>query len=509
MIEYPLLVASPLNWHEARNLHIYPSPNSSFLPVTYYGVPRPRSKMNPPTQEESAILFQAENAILLDIPHSIALAQGWPAPREPGSRTNHSPRKIPKLLSCTPMKESFPSTEPKKPAALARVLESIPVSERRFAELIVPLVRDALKTISAGFPSERRWCFPRAVPNEDAGSQSWNEGPRKRRREDVNESTFQRSAPGDPVDILSQEPPMILSTSSVNRFAALSDLTVVKNPSPETAIIRAGASTGSEYIIPPMSSFILGTLPLFQTKLHHRLSTPNYPIPGLSTHQKFNLILMDPPWPNRSVRRSGHYQTHHYSEMDALTTGLRDILRAHLLGTTYQVHSTSESPFQSQQSIAAIWITNAEKSRRAAYEALIGAGLCIREEWVWVKTTWNGEPISALDGLWRKPYEILVIGTKDDGPDLEIEAPLMSEDDLMRLSEAVTRRRVIAAVPDLHSRKPNLKAVFEEVFFTDSGELCSYSALEVFARNLTAGWSGVGNEVLRFNARECWVESDV
>ncbi|KAJ5545169.1 hypothetical protein N7461_007473 [Penicillium sp. DV-2018c] len=502
--------------------------------------------MNPSTQEESAVLFQAENIILLDIPHSIALAQEDRAapPQESGPRTNTiPPRKIPKLLSCTPIKEPFPSTEPKKPAALARVLESIPVSERRFhAELILPLVRDALETIRAGFPRGRRWCLPRAVPSEDVGSQSLNEGhPRKRRREDnMKESIIsQQSAPDDhpSQDEPEPEPPTILSTTSLNQFPALSDLKIVTNPWPDSAIIRTGcrsqppgstsSSTSSEYIIPPNSSFILNTLPLFQTKTKttpnqgHPSTDPNYdyPIPGLPTHQKFNLILMDPPWPNRSVRRSGHYQTHHYSEMEMLTTGLKDILRAHLLLDSNQRDSdqgdsasAAPAPMHSEKSIAAIWITNAEKSRRAAYEALVGAGLRIREEWVWVKTTWDGEPISALDGLWRKPYEILVIGTRggnysDLEMGMEMDATLLKgEDDLMRLSEAITTRRVIAAVPDLHSRKPNLKAIFEEVFFTSDGQLCSYSALEVFARNLTAGWWGFGDEVLRFNKRECWTE---
>jgi N6-adenosine-specific RNA methylase IME4 len=465
--------------------------------------------MNPPTQE-SAVLFQAENIFLLDIPHSIALAQEGPAPPigESGSGSiNSSHRKIPKLRSCAPLKEYFPSTEPKKPAALARVLESIPVSERRFhAELILPLVRDALEIIRAGFPSQRRWCFSRALPGEDVGIPLLSEGPRKRRRGDGDESTFRQSASDD-----QNEPPIILSTTSPNEFESLLDLKVVKNPSQDTAIIRTGGcETGShpsEYIIPPESSFVLGTLPLFQTEVDRSSTSKNYPIPGLPKHQKFNLILMDPPWPNRSVRRSGHYQTHHYSEMEVLTQGLRDILRAHSHPEPKQRLGASELQIQSEQSIAAIWITNAEKSRRAAYEALTGSGFRIHEEWVWIKTTWDGEPISALDGLWRKPYEILVVGIKDGVQGNA--SPLTLGDDLTRLSEAVTTRRVIAAVPDLHSRKPNLKAIFEEVFFTSSGCVRSYSALEVFARNLTAGWWGVGNEVLRFNARECWVDPDI
>ncbi|CAI7612755.1 unnamed protein product [Penicillium glandicola] len=463
------------------------------------------------TQEESAILFQDKNIYLLDIPHSIALAQqGRPTPHhsppESSSGTEKSTHKTLNLISCSPIKEPFPSTEPKKPAALARVLDTIPISERRFhSELILPLVRDALETIKAGF-SHDRWCEARAVPSESHDIRALNQHPQKRRR--GNDYTCFESTAEDQVST-KNEPPMILSTTSPNNFEALSDLAIVKNPSPDPAIIKVGSwhdetNCPCEYIVPPESSFVLCTLPLFQSEVD-RPSTCNYPIPGLPEHQKFNLILMDPPWPNKSVRRSRHYQTHHYSEMDVLTEGLRDILRVHSHEPETEGQRPSEIhpgiPSQNEESVAAIWITNAEKARRAAYEALTGAGFCICEEWIWIKTTWDGQPISALDGVWRKPYEILVVGRKggyNGNVNANNNSPLFQVDDLTRMSEAVTTRRVIAAVPDLHSRKPSLKSIFENVLFMDG--LQEYSALEVFARNLTAGWCAAGNEVLRFNA---------
>ena len=64
-------------------------------------------------------------------------------------------------------------------------------------------------------------------------------------------------------------------------------------------------------------------------------------------------------------------------------------------------------------------------------------------------------------------------------------------------------RRVIAAVPDVHSRKPGLRELFERMFFSTS---TGYSALEVFARNLTAGWWACGNEVLKFTEEGWWVD---
>ncbi|OQE96787.1 hypothetical protein PENNAL_c0001G07976 [Penicillium nalgiovense] len=466
-----------------------------------------------------------KNIYLLDIPHSIALAQEGrsipqQAPESSSEAEKNTNRKTLNLLSCSPIKEPFPSTEPKKPAALAKVLDTIPISERRFhSELILPLVRDSLETIKAGFPHDRPWCEARAVPSEPHDSTEPNQHSRKRRR--GSDYTRLESAPDDH-DSINNEPPIILSTTSPNDFEALSELAIVKNPSSESAIIRVGSwhrdetNSPCEYMVPPESSFVLCTLPLFQVEVDRPSISNNYPIPGLPHHQKFNLILMDPPWPNKSVRRSRHYQTHHYSEMDVLTEGLRDILRVHSHDPkAKQRPRPSETHLgpavQSEQSIAAIWITNAEKARRSAYEALGDAGFAICEEWIWIKTTWDGQPISALDGLWRKPYEILVIGRKS-GLNLDVNVnannapPLPQTDDLTRMSEAITTRRVIAAVPDLHSRKPNLKSVFENVFFTETGHLLEYSALEVFARNLTAGWWAAGNEVLQFNARECWVD---
>jgi N6-adenosine-specific RNA methylase IME4 len=461
--------------------------------------------------QDTAILFQENNkAFLIDIPHSITLAQGFPrqsnALASKPSSTEKT-RKQQRILSCSPLKEPYPSTEPKKPSARANVLETISISERRFhSEVIMPLVKDALELLRAGVP-RNNWCFARAVPHEGHELGLQDQIPRKRRK--GNDHMPLKPISDNHVSKCN-EPPIILSSSSPNEFESLSELDAVKNPSHESAIIKIknydgnGRPSPDVYTIPPKSSFVLCTLPLFETNIIHSFP-PNYPIPNLPAHQKFNLILMDPPWPNRSVRRSGHYQTHHYSEMEVLTQGLRDILRVHAYADPKGSPATKPEQIQCE-SLAAIWITNAAKSRRAAYTALTGAGFRICEEWVWVKVTADGRPISDLDGIWRKPYEILVLGRRD-GSTMSVDCEMSQIEDLTSISEAVTTRRVIAAVPDLHSRKPNLKALFEKVFFL--GQTREYSALEVFARNLTAGWCAAGNEVLRFNACECWVDSEM
>jgi N6-adenosine-specific RNA methylase IME4 len=65
------------------------------------------------------------------------------------------------------------------------------------------------------------------------------------------------------------------------------------------------------------------------------------------------------------------------------------------------------------------------------------------------------------------------------------------------------KRKVIIGVPDLHSRKPNLKKLLEDMMGTREDE---YEALEIFARNLIAGWWSWGNEVLKFQSPEHWAE---
>ncbi|KAJ5929257.1 hypothetical protein N7454_007105 [Penicillium verhagenii] len=319
-------------------------------------------------------------------------------------------------------------------------------------------------------------------------------------------------------------PPTILSSTSLNKFRSVSELEgVVKNPSTEeTSLListvheQDGMPCPSEYIVPPRSAFILCTLPLSQAE---PLETP---IPGLPSSQRFNLMLFDPPWPNRSVRRSKGYQTHAYDEMDILSQRLQDILRVHAFCPNGDSTDTVTAPgsqleHSSQESFAAIWITNSERARKVAYESLLASGFRIQEEWIWIKVTANGEPVCPLNGLWRKPYEILIIGRKDSASDVLSDpgcaispTNLNSTDDLLGVDPSTISRRVIAAVPDLHSRKPNLKPLFERILFgcTSGSDRKSYSALEVFARSLTSEWWACGNEAVKFNGRDCWVEHD-
>ncbi|KAL6233660.1 hypothetical protein BDW75DRAFT_251882 [Aspergillus navahoensis] len=491
------------------------------------------------------------------------------------------PHKRRHILSSSPLKQPYAvRNEPKSETARAKVLAKVPQSERVIHDAIHPLVLDALSEIRQIYPQGSEWCLPRHFLERKDGFDSrvdpnQNEEARFKRLSKIRKG---KSTPRKPkllkrqhgnafnreehkhgfLDIqapprqrgsglttdtydhgqVQHQPPLILSPGR-NRFEDGDELCnkLVKNTSSDAATIelRSPFAVKSRrrfsfdveqtqhqsqvFIIPPLSRFILCNLPISE----ELDCTKPTPIPGLGPEQKFNLIVLDPPWVNRSVRRSGHYQTQTYLDNELLKGYIYAVLAMHSYSHPHpppQIDDTLDldqdrSKSSSNISIAAIWITNSAKSRAVALSALINSGFSVCEEWVWIKTTVEGKPVMPIEGLWRKPYEVLVIGKRQ-------------AETASNFSKGVgaggVLRRTIAAVPDVHSRKPNLKAVFERVFFKaetglktepDSdpgtgvgvaGQTVKYSALEVFARNLTAGWWACGNEVLKFNSESWWVD---
>ncbi|KAM3424736.1 hypothetical protein BST61_g6723 [Cercospora zeina] len=190
----------------------------------------------------------------------------------------------------------------------------------------------------------------------------------------------------------------------------------------------------------------------------------------------FDFILMDPPWPNRSVKRTHKTPGSSYATISTLEAISHLLLNLHppcLLSGTGHV---------------GIWITN-----KAAIRTLVlGPGglfehwnVELAEEWIWLKTTVRGEPVTPLDGMWngKRPYEVLLVAKK------RAASPTRTGD---------IKRRVMIAVPDLHSRKPCLKKMIETLIGTDK------LVLEIFARHLVAGWWSWGNECVKFNWEAYW-----
>lgn len=188
----------------------------------------------------------------------------------------------------------------------------------------------------------------------------------------------------------------------------------------------------------------------------------------------FHLMLIDPPWPNRSAKRKrGGYQT----------APSFDSVRSLLSLIPVASHLAADG-------LVGVWVTNSPQAAHLLTSPRDGLfaewDVELVGEWTWLKVTKGGEPIVSLDSAWRKPWERLLIARKRGG----------------KGGESLPSK-VIVTVPDVHSRKPSLRRLFEEGGLVPAG----YQGLEVFARNLTAGWWSWGDEVLTFQHPSHWREA--
>ncbi|RDW69838.1 hypothetical protein BP6252_08858 [Coleophoma cylindrospora] len=362
---------------------------------------------------ESCILYQnAEKTVtLIDIPASIELAQGNPVPK--------------RLVSSQPRLQPYPSVEPRTAKARSNRSE---ISLRDL--LLHKHLQLALDEIKASHQGS--WCSPR-VTNERRDS----EHVKKRRRRDVGDVNCS-------TDTKSEEGELFLELGEAPFLSRNGEST------------PASASAGSDKTIvtlPPKSTILCGEVEATIELFEHSSS-------------KFDLIVLDPPWPNRSARRKQSYD---------ISYGPTEI--------RFLLSSLPIYDHLAEEALVAVWVTN----KSAFHEMLLEEGGLFQawgikwiEEWIWLKVTTTGEPICEIDSAWRKPYEILLIGRKTNKPVSDV------------------TRKVVVGVPDLHSRKPNLKALCAELLPSQ------YEALEIFARNLTSGWWSWGNEVLKFQTEEHW-----
>ncbi|KAJ3162860.1 Methyltransferase-like protein 4 [Geranomyces michiganensis] len=207
---------------------------------------------------------------------------------------------------------------------------------------------------------------------------------------------------------------------------------------------------GHSYIIPAHASFICSDL--------SRAAQILKPL------DPFDLIVMDPPWPNKSVQRAGHY-----AEIDI-----------------YDLFKIPGKRLARPGGYVAVWVTNRPKFQDFVRDKLFSAwGLALVGEWYWLKVTAFGEWVVPLETLNRKPYEILIVGQAKQGR--SVHAP-----DFPNLPF----RRAICSVPyKQHSRKPLVEDLFAPFLPHNPRKL------ELFARSVLRGWTAWGNEPLKFNDR--------
>ncbi|KAF1347983.1 MT-A70-domain-containing protein [Delphinella strobiligena] len=447
----------------------------------------------------SCILYQDDDITLLDIPRSIAAAQG----------TAQSPCHS-NIRSCEPLTSPYPSNEPRSDAAKARLKAKMAT---KHDALYAACISNALLAAHKSYQGE--WCLPRCVlprstavgkkrklnefhPTQETMSPEQDMVLRSKPERSAPDSDVQLShllkhlASHDPVQgkeyklhcivTSNDDPHNIIAPSTdlqdTNTLMRCHHRLVNSTVHPRKLKVSAIDLGPTSFLIPPCAAFYLGDCA--SSRPFH--SAVQKQTQAESTSYHFNFVILDPPWPNSSVARARNHKKSGYDTAPSIWD-MRQLLFEMDIDVLLADHG-----------LVAIWITN----NPAVRELVLGEdglfdswGVTLEQEWLWIKTTLSGEPVTPLDSFWRKPYEVLLLGRKTS-----LQSANVGEDQDVK-------RRVIAAVPDLHSRKPCLKELIEPLMLNPS-----YRALEVFARYLVAGWWSWGNEVLKFNHEKYWTDVD-
>ncbi len=149
---------------------------------------------------------------------------------------------------------------------------------------------------------------------------------------------------------------------------------------------REQVSSEEHYHIPAGTTYLLGTI---------QGSRADF----ITKAPVFDLVVLDPPWPNRSARR----KKDNYSVAADLRS-VRELL--------------SSIPLASKlapDALVAVWVTG----KPAITEMLTGPNGVFREwgvelvtDWTWLKVGVHGNPIFDVESQWRKPWERLLIARK-------------------------------------------------------------------------------------------------
>ncbi|KAG9440909.1 hypothetical protein H6P81_021074 [Aristolochia fimbriata] len=213
-----------------------------------------------------------------------------------------------------------------------------------------------------------------------------------------------------------------------------------------------GEFLGKVYILPRVSSFHMSDM-----KRIHDL------VPDQSDNG-FNFIVIDPPWENGSARQKRMYPT---------------------LPDRYFLSLPVKRLTHAQGALVALWVTNKEKLRVFVENELFPAwGITNFSCFYWLKVKPDGSLISELDLFHHRPYECLLVGycwREGAANDLATVRPLPDYE-------------VIISIPGDYSRKPPIGQVLLDYVPGPKPSRC----IELFARELAAGWTSWGNEPLHF-----------
>jgi len=258
------------------------------------------------------------------------------------------------------------------------------------------------------------------------------------------------------------------SGEAVNLF---DNLVKVGEGGEEEATVTA---MGNSFLLPRGSAFLMSDITRLRPLLSEATSSGGH-----------HLLVLDPPWENASAKRRRSYQT----------LPPRRLLQ---LPVPQLLAPEAEGP------LVALWMTNRPRLWRFVDEELLPHWRLQKvATWYWLKVTDHGDPVTALDSLHRFPYEPLILARRME-PEDEAAPPAGRQHSEHRSccpgTSPPPSMRVFVSPPGCHSRKPRLGALLSDFLGAPAGGH-GPRLLEMFARELEAGWTSWGNEVLKFQDR--------
>ncbi|GAA5822020.1 hypothetical protein JCM11251_004828 [Rhodosporidiobolus azoricus] len=317
-------------------------------------------------------------------------------------------------------------------------------TDEHHASILLPL-ETAIDAVRGGWSATRE--EGKGWMGELEGRVAWGSPVPKEDREELNLVQLAERYPVKEEGVLRLAVPS--SGHTLDRIFGRIVLNLSTSSSCTLDITEASAERDPEklasLLIPPSSGFLLADFTSW--------SSPSSGIASLGRETGgWDVVVVDPPWPNASATRSSSYDT-----FDAYDLWKLDL--PGLLG---------ESP-----ALIAVWVTNKVKFRRLLIDKLLPAWhIRNAAEWYWVKiASETGEPVWRLDAKHRRCYEGLVLGYYVP-PKAKVDLPTLPPN------------KVFLSTPMGHSRKPILIDLLRPFLLQPSKPP---NVLELFARTTLSG----------------------